>query len=105
MRAEFACRHDITNYFDVGEMGIEHALLPEKRTYRGRRCESLAQTPIPVLTEHLEHSTGVSEVRIWRQEWQPAKAWFKVPSAMKFNLTGKPAKWISGKTLFYILSE
>lgn len=27
---EFACRHDITNYFDVGEMGIEHALLPEK---------------------------------------------------------------------------
>ena len=28
--SEFACRHDITNYFDVGEMGIEHALLPEK---------------------------------------------------------------------------
>ena len=51
---EFACRHDITNYFDAGEMGIE-------------------QTPIPVLTEHLEHSLPVSEVRIWRQEWQPER--------------------------------
>ena len=55
---EFACRHDITNYFDVGEMGIEHALLPEKglvvpgdcaapgkRTYRGRRCNHWCRLP------------------------------------------------------------
>ena len=69
---EFACRHDITNYFDVGEMGIEHALLPEKGL-------TVAGDVIIGADSHtctygaLEHSLPVSEVRIWRQEWQPER--------------------------------
>ena len=52
---EFACRHDITNYFDVGEMGIEHALLPEKG-----------------LTVAGDVIIGAA-ARIWLPVWQPEK--------------------------------
>ncbi|EFE14728.1 putative 3-isopropylmalate dehydratase large subunit [Clostridium sp. M62/1] len=42
---DFACRHEISNYFDVGEMGIEHALLPEKRPGGSRRCGDRGRLP------------------------------------------------------------
>ena len=65
---EFACRHDITNYFDVGEMGIEHALLPEKGLVVAV-TQSSVRIPIPVHTAHLAHSLQVSAVPIWQLAW------------------------------------
>lgn len=65
---EFACRHEITNYFDVGEMGIEHALLPEKDWW-WLVTLSLAQTPTHVHTEPWEHFQRVWEARIWLPAW------------------------------------
>ena len=92
---EFACKNEITNYFDVGEMGIEHALLPEKGlTVAGDVI--VVQILIPVHTEHWEHSPPVSSTDM-AAGMVTGKAWFKVPSAIKFNLVGKPAKWVSGK--------
>ena len=62
---EFACRHDITNYFDVGEMGIEHALLPEK----GLVVAGDAVIPILVHTALWAHSPQAWAARIWRPAW------------------------------------
>ena len=69
---EFARRNEITNYFEVGEMGIEHA---------------------GVLGAF---STGVGSTDM-AAGMATGKAWFKVPSAIRFVLTGKPARWVSGK--------
>ena len=66
---EFAYRNEITNYFEVGEMGIEHALLPEK----GLTVAGSVQIHIPVPMVHLVLSQPVWEVRIWRQEWQQVR--------------------------------
>ena len=69
---EFACRHDITNYFDVGEMGIEHALLPEKDS-RWREMSSSERIHIPVPTGRSAHFPQASAARIWLPVWQPEK--------------------------------
>ena len=93
---ESACRHDITNYFDVGEMGIEHALLPEKGLV-------VAGDPVIGADSHTctygalgAFSTGVGSTDM-AAGMVTGKAWFKVPSALKFELVGKPARWVSGK--------
>lgn len=73
---EFARRNEITNYFEVGEMGIEHALLPEKGlTVAGDVVT--AQTPIPVPTVRLAHFPPASAAQIWRLEWRPARRGLK----------------------------
>ena len=93
---EFACKHEITNYFDVGEMGIEHALLPEKGlTVAGdviigadsHTCTYGALGAFSTCVGSTDMAAGMAT----------GKAWFKVPSAIKFNLIGKPSKWVSGK--------
>ena len=91
---EFACRHDITNYFDVGEMGIEHALLPEKGLTVAGDVIIGADSHTCTYGALGAFSTGVGST-----DMAAGKAWFKVPAAIKFNLTGKPAKWISGKDI------
>ena len=84
---EFACKNEISNYFDVGEMGIEHALLPEKGlTVAG-----------DVIIGADSHTCTYGALGAFSTGMATGKAWFKVPSAIKFNITGKPAKWISGK--------
>ena len=76
---EFACRHDITNYFDVGEMGIEHALLPEKGLTVAKRelspqvSVSSERIHIPVPTGRSAHFPQASAARIWLPVWQPEK--------------------------------
>ena len=66
---EFAYRNEITNYFEVGEMGIEHALLPEKGlTVAGDVVIGADSHTVPMV--HLVLSRPVWEVRIWRQVWQ-----------------------------------
>ena len=84
---EFACRHDITNYFDVGEMGIEHALLPEKGLTVAGDVIIGADSHTCTYGALGAFSTGVGSTDM-AAGMATGKAWFKVPSAMKFNLTG-----------------
>ena len=93
---EFACRHDITNYFDVGEMGIEHALLPEKGLTVAGDVIIGADSHTCTYGALGAFSTGVGSTDM-AAGMATGKAWFKVPSAIKFNIIGKPAKWVSGK--------
>ncbi|MBO5302459.1 MAG: 3-isopropylmalate dehydratase large subunit [Lachnospiraceae bacterium] len=95
---EFACKHEITNYFDVGEMGIEHALLPEKGLTVAGDVIIGADSHTCTYGALGAFSTGVGSTDM-AAGMATGKAWFKVPSAIKFVLTGKPAKWISGKDI------
>ena len=95
---EFACKHDITNYFDVGEMGIEHALLPEKGLTVAGDVIIGADSHTCTYGALGAFSTGVGSTDM-AAGMATGKAWFKVPSAIKFKLINKPAKWISGKDI------
>ncbi len=93
---DFACAHDITNYFDVGQMGIEHALLPEKGLTVAGDVIIGADSHTCTYGALGAFATGVGSTDM-AAGMATGKAWFKVPSAIKFNLIGKPGKWISGK--------
>ena len=75
---EFAYRNQITNYFEVGEMGIEHALLPEKGLVVAGDVVIGADSHTCTYGA-LGAFSQVWEVRIWRQEWQPAKHGLRFP--------------------------
>ena len=93
---EFACKNEITNYFDVGEMGIEHALLPEKGLTVAGDVVIGADSHTCTYGALGAFSTGVGSTDM-AAGMATGKAWFKVPSAIRFNIVGKPAKWVSGK--------
>lgn len=95
---EFAKKNDITNYFEVGEMGIEHALLPEKGLVVAGDVVIGADSHTCTYGALGAFSTGVGSTDM-AAGMATGKAWFKVPGAIKFVLTGKPAKWISGKDI------
>lgn len=93
---DFAGEHKITNYFDVGEMGIEHALLPEKGLVVAGDAVIGADSHTCTYGALGAFSTGVGSTDM-AAGMVTGKAWFKVPSAIRFELVGKPGKWISGK--------
>lgn len=93
---EFAMRHGLTNYFDVGEMGIEHALVPEKGLVVAGDAVIGADSHTCTYGALGAFSTGVGSTDM-AAGMVTGKAWFKVPSALKFVLTGKPGRWVSGK--------
>lgn len=93
---EFACRNEITNYFDVGQMGIEHALLPEKGLTVAGDVIIGADSHTCTYGALGAFSTGVGSTDM-AAGMATGQAWFKVPSAIRFVLTGKPQKWVSGK--------
>lgn len=93
---EFACKHDVTNYFDVGKMGIEHALLPEQGLTVAGDVIIGADSHTCTYGALGAFSTGVGSTDM-AAGMATGKAWFKVPSAIRFNIIGKPAKWVSGK--------
>lgn len=93
---DFAGEHQITNYFDVGEMGIEHALLPEKGLVVAGDAVIGADSHTCTYGALGAFSTGVGSTDM-AAGMVTGKAWFKVPSAIRFELVGKPGKWISGK--------
>ena len=93
---EFAHRNEITNYFEVGQMGIEHALLPEKGLTVAGDVIIGADSHTCTYGALGAFSTGVGSTDM-AAGMATGKAWFKVPSAIKFNLVGKPSKWVSGK--------
>ncbi|MGN1457581.1 MAG: 3-isopropylmalate dehydratase large subunit [Acutalibacteraceae bacterium] len=95
---DFAGKYDIKNFFDVGEMGIEHSLLPEKGLVGPGSLVIGADSHTCTYGALGAFSTGVGSTDM-AAGMISGKAWFKVPSAIKFNLTGKPAEFISGKDI------
>ena len=95
---EFAHANHITHFYEVGQMGIEHALLPEKGIVTAGDTVIGADSHTCTYGAMGAFSTGVGSTDA-AVGMAYGKAWFKVPSAIKFELTGKPAPWISGKDI------
>lgn len=93
---EFARDMDITNYYDCGEVGVEHVLLPERGLVTAGDLIVGADSHTCTYGALSAFSTGVGSTDM-ACAMAAGKAWFKVPSAIKFILTGKPGKWVSGK--------
>ncbi len=93
---EFAYDQEVTNYFEIGEMGIEHALLPEKGLVVAGDVVIGADSHTCTYGALGAFSTGVGSTDM-AAGMAIGQAWFKVPSAIKFNFIGKPSPWVSGK--------
>ena len=93
---EFAQKYGIVNFFDVGTVGIEHALLPEKGLVGPGEIIIGADSHTCTYGALGAFSTGVGSTDMAAGMYS-GQAWFKVPSAIKFELTGKPNPFVSGK--------
>ncbi len=93
---EFAFFHDITNFYDVGEMGIEHALLPEKGLVVPGDLVIGADSHTCTYGALGAFSTGIGSTDM-AIGMATGEGWFKVPSAIKFNIIGTPSEHVSGK--------
>ena len=98
----FARRFDIDNYFDVGEMGIEHALLPEKGLVAPGEAVIGADSHTCTYGALGAFSTGVGSTDMGAA-MAAGETWFKVPSAIKVNLTGSLRPFVSGKDVILTL--
>lgn len=95
---EFAHEKEITNYFEIGEMGIEHALIPEKGLVVPGDVVIGADSHTCTYGALGAFSTGVGSTDM-AAGMAMGQSWFKVPSALKFELIGKPGPWVSGKDI------
>lgn len=93
---EFAKKHAITHFYDVGQMGIEHALLPEKGLTAPGEVIIGADSHTCTYGALGAFSTGVGSTDM-AAGMATGLAWFKVPSAIKVNLEGKLSRYVSGK--------
>jgi len=93
---DFSMAKGIENYFEIGEVGIEHALLPEKGLVVAGDVVIGADSHTCTYGALGAFSTGVGSTDM-AAGMATGKAWFKVPSAIKFNVTGSLQKWVSGK--------
>lgn len=93
---EFAKDKEITNFFEVGQMGIEHCLIPEKGLAVAGDVVIGADSHTCTYGALGAFSTGIGSTDM-AAGMATGKCWFKVPSAIKFVLKNKPAKWVSGK--------
>lgn len=96
MCREFCDEKEVTNFYDVGQMGIEHALLPEKGLVVAGDTVIGADSHTCTYGALGAFSTGVGSTDM-ACGMAIGKAWFKVPSAIKFVLRGKLNKYVSGK--------
>lgn len=92
----FACEHCVSHFYDVGRMGIEHALLPEQGVVCAGDCIIGADSHTCTYGALGAFSTGVGSTDM-AAGMATGKAWFKVPAAIKFNLSGALAENCSGK--------
>lgn len=100
---EFAKEKGIVNFFEVGQMGIEHALLPEKGLVVSGDVVIGADSHTCTYGALGAFSTGVGSTDM-ACAMATGEAWFKVPKALKFNLTGRLNKNVSGKdVILYII--
>ncbi len=95
---EFAYEKEIENYFEIGEMGIEHALLPEKGLVVPGDVVIGADSHTCTYGALGAFSTGVGSTDMGAAMGL-GKCWFKVPEAIEFELVGKPSEWVSGKDI------
>lgn len=93
---DFCGEHSITHFYDVGDMGIEHALLPEKGLVAPGDCIIGADSHTCTYGALGAFSTGVGSTDMCAG-MAKGKAWFKVPSAIRFNITGKLPKYSAAK--------
>lgn len=102
---EFAQKNNILHYYDVGNMGIEHALLPEKGIVTCGDCIIGADSHTCTYGALGAFSTGVGSTDM-AAGMISGKAWFKVPNAIKVVVTGDKAPYISGKdVILHIIGE
>lgn len=93
---EFACSHCVSHFYDVGKMGIEHALLPEQGVVTAGDCIIGADSHTCTYGAIGAFSTGVGSTDM-AAGMATGMAWFKVPAAIKFELSGKLPSNCSGK--------
>lgn len=93
---EFARKHDIVHFFDVGSMGIEHALLPEQGIVAAGDLVIGADSHTCTYGALGAFSTGVGSTDC-AAGIATGKAWFRVPSAIRIELTGELQPWVCGK--------
>lgn len=93
---EFAYDKEIKNYFEIGEMGIEHALIPEKGLVVPGDVVIGADSHTCTYGALGAFSTGIGSTDM-AAGMATGQCWFKVPSALKFVLTGRLGEWVSGK--------
>lgn len=93
---KFAHKMDILHYFEVGEMGIEHVLIPEKGLAVAGDCIIGADSHTCTYGALGAFSTGVGSTDMGAG-MATGKCWFKVPGAIQIVLHGKPQRWVSGK--------
>ncbi|MGI6432797.1 MAG: 3-isopropylmalate dehydratase large subunit [Sphaerochaetaceae bacterium] len=92
----FAAEQEIEHYFEIGQMGIEHALLPEQGLVNAGDLIIGADSHTCTYGALGAFSTGVGSTDM-AGGMATGKAWFKVPAALKFNLRGSLQPWVSGK--------
>lgn len=93
---EFSKKMGIVNFFEVGQMGVEHALLPEKGLVVPGDVVIGADSHTCTYGALGAFSTGIGSTDM-AAGMATGEAWFKVPEAIRFVLIGKPHKWVSGK--------
>ena len=93
---EFACEHCVSHFYDVGKMGIEHALLPEQGVVTAGDCIIGADSHTCTYGALGALSTGVGSTDM-AAGMATGTAWFKVPAAINFKLSGKLSEKCSGK--------
>ena len=93
---DFAREKDIVNYFEIGQMGIEHVLIPEKGLVVAGDVVIGADSHTCTYGALGAFSTGVGSTDM-AAGMATGEAWFKVPEAIKFDIKGKLNKWVSGK--------
>lgn len=95
---DFARKMGLTNYFEVGRMGIEHALIPEKGLVVAGDVVIGADSHTCTYGALGAFSTGVGSTDM-AAAMAMGEIWFKVPEAQKFVLRGRPGKWVGGKDI------
>lgn len=99
---EFACQHGITHFFEVGRMGIEHVLLPESGLVAPGEVIIGADSHTCTYGALGAFATGVGSTDMGAA-MATGSTWFKVPSAIKVEITGKLPHWVSGKDVILTL--
>ena len=99
---EFAYKHQIKNYFEVGRMGIEHVILPEKGLVAPGEVIIGADSHSCTYGAVGAFATGVGSTDLGAS-MATGNTWFKVPSAIKVNITGKPSALVKGKDVILTL--
>jgi len=95
---DFAAKYNITNYFEVGQMGIEHVLLPEKGIVKPGQLIIGADSHTCTYGAIGAFSTGVGSTDV-AAAYITGKCWFKVPESIKFVYKGKLKQWVTGKDI------